>query len=204
MLRYKKRDQQDIGKILYFTGPVWKKDGEDLSVLEFEYNIEGKDQTDNLEGIENTDTAREKHSEEKGEDGASISNAVFTQFMQQMQQQMQQKTYQQTQQIQSKIDGTTEKIEKVQDNQRILQTYIDETYQQFEGKVNVQEEKVDNAIGQLDAKIKALRKEVAKLQTNDNTQFLANILYCVIIRLPSMNMNIYLGNIINDDTFSAR
>uniref|UniRef100_A0A1A9V0Z5 Retrotrans_gag domain-containing protein n=1 Tax=Glossina austeni TaxID=7395 RepID=A0A1A9V0Z5_GLOAU len=59
----------------------------------------------------------------------------------------------------------------------------DETYQQFEGKVNVLEEKVGNTIGQLDARlnaqekdgdagkneIKALKKELAKLQTNDVT-----------------------------------
>uniref|UniRef100_A0A1A9VP62 Peptidase A2 domain-containing protein n=1 Tax=Glossina austeni TaxID=7395 RepID=A0A1A9VP62_GLOAU len=125
--------------------------------------------TANLGGAENTTAAREKDSEEKGEDVASISNAVVMQFMQQMQQQMQQQTYQQTQQIESKIDGTTEKIEEVQDNQRILQTRIDETYQKFEGKVDVLEEKVDKAIGQLDAKITALKKEVAKLQTNDAT-----------------------------------
>uniref|UniRef100_A0A1A9V2N4 Integrase_H2C2 domain-containing protein n=1 Tax=Glossina austeni TaxID=7395 RepID=A0A1A9V2N4_GLOAU len=59
----------------------------------------------------------------------------------------------------------------------------DETYQQFDGEVNVLEEKVDNAISQLDARvnsqekdadavkneIKALKKELAKLQTNDVT-----------------------------------
>uniref|UniRef100_A0A1A9V4M2 Uncharacterized protein n=1 Tax=Glossina austeni TaxID=7395 RepID=A0A1A9V4M2_GLOAU len=102
-------------------------------------------------------------------------------FTQQMQQQMQQQSQQQGQQIESKIDGTTEKIEKDQENQRILQIYIDETYQQFQSKVNVLEEKVDNAIGQLDARInaqeedagaakneiKALKKELAKQQTND-------------------------------------
>uniref|UniRef100_A0A1A9V7V7 Uncharacterized protein n=1 Tax=Glossina austeni TaxID=7395 RepID=A0A1A9V7V7_GLOAU len=146
-----------------------EKEGEDLFILEFEYNIEGREQPDNLGGTENTATAREKHSEEKGEDGA---NAVVMQFMQQIQQQMQQ----QSQQIESKIDI-------VQVNQRILQTHIDETYQQFEGKLNVLEEKVDNAIGQLDARIKAqekyadaakneikaLKKELAKQQTNDVT-----------------------------------
>uniref|UniRef100_A0A1A9VJ38 Uncharacterized protein n=1 Tax=Glossina austeni TaxID=7395 RepID=A0A1A9VJ38_GLOAU len=146
-----------------------EKEGEDLSIFEFEYNIEGREQTDNFGGTENTATAREKHSEEKGEDGASVSNAVIMQFMQQMRQQMQQ----QGQQIESKIDI-------VQENQRILQTHIDEMCQQFEGKVHVLEEKVDNAIGQLDAiinaqekdvknEIKALEKELAKLQTNDVT-----------------------------------
>uniref|UniRef100_A0A1A9VE53 CCHC-type domain-containing protein n=1 Tax=Glossina austeni TaxID=7395 RepID=A0A1A9VE53_GLOAU len=115
----------------------------------------------------------------KGEDGASVSNAVVMQSMQQMQHQMQQ----QGQQIESKIGGTTEKIDIVQENQLILQTHIDEMHQQFEGKVNVLEEKVDNAIGQLDARIntqekdadavkneiKALKKELAKQQTNDVT-----------------------------------
>uniref|UniRef100_A0A1A9VJB0 Uncharacterized protein n=1 Tax=Glossina austeni TaxID=7395 RepID=A0A1A9VJB0_GLOAU len=64
-----------------------EKEGEDLSTLEFEYNTEGREQTDKLRGTKNTATAREKHSEEKGEDGA---NAVVMKFMQQMQQKMQQ------------------------------------------------------------------------------------------------------------------
>uniref|UniRef100_A0A1A9UZ74 Fork-head domain-containing protein n=1 Tax=Glossina austeni TaxID=7395 RepID=A0A1A9UZ74_GLOAU len=135
------------------------KEKEDLFILEFEYNIKGREQTDDLGGTENTATAREKHSEEKSEDGA---NAVVMQFMQQMQQ-MQQQTQQmqqQGQQIQSKVDGTTEKIYIVQENQRILQTHIDEMYQQFEGKVKVVEEKVGNAIGQLDARINGQKKDV--------------------------------------------
>uniref|UniRef100_A0A1A9VAJ1 t-SNARE coiled-coil homology domain-containing protein n=1 Tax=Glossina austeni TaxID=7395 RepID=A0A1A9VAJ1_GLOAU len=148
-----------------------------VSVIEFAKG--NARQIDNLGGTENTATAREKHSEEKGEDGASVSNAVVMQSMQQMQHQMQQ----QGQQIESKIGGTTEKIDIVQENQLILQTHIDETHQQFEGKVNVLKEKVDNAIGQLDARInaqekdadavkneiKALKKELAKQQTNDVT-----------------------------------
>uniref|UniRef100_A0A1A9UWM4 Uncharacterized protein n=1 Tax=Glossina austeni TaxID=7395 RepID=A0A1A9UWM4_GLOAU len=164
-----------------------EKEGEGLSVLEIEYDIEGRKQTDNLEG----------------EDSANVSNTAVMQFIQQqmqqmqkqtqqqmqhmqqqmqqqiqqqMQQQMQQQTQQQGQQIESKIDI-------VQKNQRILQTHTDETYQQFESKVNVLEEKVDNAIGLLDARIdaqeknadavkneiKALKKELAKQQTNDIT-----------------------------------
>uniref|UniRef100_A0A1A9VGU2 CCHC-type domain-containing protein n=1 Tax=Glossina austeni TaxID=7395 RepID=A0A1A9VGU2_GLOAU len=149
-----------------------EKEGEDLSVLEFEYNIGGREQTDNLEG----------------EDGASVSNTVVRQcIQQQMQQQMQQtqqqtqrQTKQQMQRMQQQGQQIESKIDIVQENQRILQTHIDETYQQFEGKVNVLEEKVDNVIGQLDARInaqekdvkneiKALKKELAKLQTNNVT-----------------------------------
>uniref|UniRef100_A0A1A9V860 Uncharacterized protein n=1 Tax=Glossina austeni TaxID=7395 RepID=A0A1A9V860_GLOAU len=99
---------------------------------------------------------------------------------------MPQQTHQQGQQIESKIDIVCE-------NQRILQ--IDETYQRIEDKVNVLEEKVDNAIGQWCARInaqeknettalnkeletdadavkteiKALKKELAKRQTREVT-----------------------------------
>uniref|UniRef100_A0A1A9VHR3 SAP domain-containing protein n=1 Tax=Glossina austeni TaxID=7395 RepID=A0A1A9VHR3_GLOAU len=41
-----------------------EKEGEDLSILEFEYNIKGREQTDNLGGTENADTAREKLSKD--------------------------------------------------------------------------------------------------------------------------------------------
>uniref|UniRef100_A0A1A9UDK4 Uncharacterized protein n=1 Tax=Glossina austeni TaxID=7395 RepID=A0A1A9UDK4_GLOAU len=117
-----------------------EKEREDLSVLEFGYNIEGREQTDNLEG----------------EDGASVSNTVLMQFIQQQMQQQMQQTKQQGQHI----DGTTKKIDIIQENQRILQTHIDEMYQQFEGKIKVLEEKADNSIGQLDARINAQEKDV--------------------------------------------
>uniref|UniRef100_A0A1A9UGG2 Uncharacterized protein n=1 Tax=Glossina austeni TaxID=7395 RepID=A0A1A9UGG2_GLOAU len=61
--------------------------------------------------------------------------------------------------IEPKINGTTEKIEKVQETQRILQTHIGETYQQIESNVNVLEEKVDNAIGQVGARINAYEED---------------------------------------------
>uniref|UniRef100_A0A1A9VHW5 Uncharacterized protein n=1 Tax=Glossina austeni TaxID=7395 RepID=A0A1A9VHW5_GLOAU len=49
----------------------------------------GREQTDNLEGTENTATAGEKRSVGKGEDGTTISNAIVMQFMQKMQQMQQ-------------------------------------------------------------------------------------------------------------------
>ncbi|KAL9872515.1 uncharacterized protein ACN2A1_014565 isoform 1-T2 [Glossina fuscipes fuscipes] len=73
-----------------------------------------------------------------------------------MQQQME-RMQQQTEQIESRI------VEKIQENQRILQTYTDETYQQFEGKINVLEEKVDNALSQFDARLNAQEEKVAKV-----------------------------------------
>ncbi|XP_037896544.1 heterogeneous nuclear ribonucleoprotein U-like [Glossina fuscipes] len=48
-----------------------EKDGLDPLILEFEYNIEGKEQADNLLGAEKAATAGEKHSEEKGADSAN-------------------------------------------------------------------------------------------------------------------------------------
>uniref|UniRef100_A0A1A9V4N5 Uncharacterized protein n=1 Tax=Glossina austeni TaxID=7395 RepID=A0A1A9V4N5_GLOAU len=153
----------------------------------------GREQLDHLGGTENTATAGDQRSEEKAENGTSISNAVVMQFMQQMQRQTQQ-VQQQVQQhiqsgqqeIESKIDGRTEKIEKIQENQGILQTHINEVYRQFESKVNVLEGRVGNALDQLDVRmnsqekdadalrseIKALKKEMAKLQTNDITTYL--------------------------------
>ncbi|KAL9907525.1 uncharacterized protein ACN427_003636 isoform 1-T9 [Glossina fuscipes fuscipes] len=100
-------------------------------------------------------------------------------FLQQMQQQTQQQMQQMQQrtQLKSKID------EQIQENQHILRTHIDETYQQFDGKGNVLEGKVDNAISQLDTRINAqeedvdamkieikiLKEALTKLQTNDVT-----------------------------------
>uniref|UniRef100_A0A1A9V6H6 Uncharacterized protein n=1 Tax=Glossina austeni TaxID=7395 RepID=A0A1A9V6H6_GLOAU len=60
------------------------------SIVEEEEQEQREKKNDNLGGTENTATAGEKRSEEKGEDGASISNAVVMQFMQQQIQQMQQ------------------------------------------------------------------------------------------------------------------
>ncbi|XP_037896547.1 UNC93-like protein MFSD11 [Glossina fuscipes] len=87
----------------------------------------------------------------------------YKQFLQQMQQQTQQQMRQQTQKMQQKSEQLESKIEeKILENQRILRTHINETYQQFEGKVNVLQEKVDNLISQLNAvksEIKSQKKK---------------------------------------------
>ncbi|KAL9907534.1 uncharacterized protein ACN427_003638 isoform 1-T3 [Glossina fuscipes fuscipes] len=124
-----------------------EKDGQDPSILEFEYKIEGREQADNVEG---TGNAAAKQGEEKGEDSASILNIM--QFLQQMQQQAQPQTQQQmqqqTEQMQQQMQKQTEQIkskidEKIQENQRILRTHIDKTHEHLDARINAQEENAD-------------------------------------------------------------
>uniref|UniRef100_A0A1A9USF5 SAP domain-containing protein n=1 Tax=Glossina austeni TaxID=7395 RepID=A0A1A9USF5_GLOAU len=63
----------------------------------------------------------------------------------------------------SKITGTTEKIEKIQENQDILKTRLHEVYQQIDGQINALEGRVDNALSQFDATVNVLEEKVTKV-----------------------------------------
>uniref|UniRef100_A0A1A9UX11 Uncharacterized protein n=1 Tax=Glossina austeni TaxID=7395 RepID=A0A1A9UX11_GLOAU len=97
---------------------------------------------DNLGGTEYTATAEQKCSEEK-----------VAELVQQSGQQ----------EIDPKINGTTEKIEKIQEKQDILKTRVHKVYQQIDGHINALEGKVDDALSQFDARLNVLEEKITKV-----------------------------------------